>query len=157
MKRYFTLMTSSFFLLIISIGYYINLKDLTSMNGFWHSYKIQKSENTKPNITERNLKIENYLFKSTITNKGGNDNHIMVYEYSGKLNSAVDNHYYFSPNRFSIHFSSSNWYSNDLSELYRRMHKINDPQVGRVIYYDDNASVIELKKQQSIIIYTRLT
>ncbi|KJG03081.1 hypothetical protein UB35_05150 [Photobacterium angustum] len=115
MKRYFILMTSSIFFFIISIGYYINLKDLTNMNGFWHSYKIQKSENARPNITERNLKIANYLFKSTITNKGGNDNHIMVYEYSGILESAVDNHYYLSPVRFSIHYSSSNWYSHDLS------------------------------------------
>lgn len=158
MKKYYLLLITSFFIFSFSVGHYIDYKYSTLIDGFWSAKEIKKrGNNSSPIITERNLKIDGYSFKSTIVNKGGNDHHIIVYEYSGKLNPINETSYDFISDTFTLQFPKSSWNHDLLSETYQRKEQAHEHGTGKVLYYRNKTCVVIHERQQKIVIYNRLT
>lgn len=157
MKKYYLLLTTSFFIFSFSLGHYIDYKYSTLIDGFWSAKEVNKRDNSSPIITERNLKIDGYSFKSTIVNRGGYDRHVIVYEYSGKLNPISETSYDFISDNFTSQFPKNSWNSDFLSETFQRKEQAHQHGTGKVLYYRNKTCVVVHERQQNIVIYNRLT
>ncbi len=155
MKRYYFLLTCSLSLFVFSASYFINLRSMADLDGFWHACEVHKTPRNKSAITERNIKIDHNAYNATTTQKGGKYHHLIVLESNGIVHHTTDNKFNYSVNSSALSYISKTTHQSDLSDSYRTVNNINQGS-GKMLYYNKDIGVLEYKEQNKLVIYTRL-
>ncbi|MCG3862589.1 MULTISPECIES: hypothetical protein [unclassified Photobacterium] len=128
---------------------------MTDLDGFWHAYEVKKTSKSEAAITERNIKIAHDSYNATTTQKGGKYHHLVVFEYNGIIDRSTDNCFNFSTRSSALNYISKRIHNRDLSDTYQNINNLTQG-TGKMLYYNSNISVLEYKRQNKLVIYTRL-